>query len=238
MGEHVDYNDYVQLIKEAILHSQYRAAAGSNAVQLGLYYGVGRYVSPRVQSGALGEGSLKAVSAQLRKELPGLRGFSERNLYYMKTFYEEWLPFLGAGSNSAVAIAELPSDEILQLQLQKVEGFPAKAFLTIGPLRTTPTPGGRAWRGRARGRSWPRRSCRSPGRATSSRRRGRGPWTRCGRAGTSGSAPARPGPPTSRRRSPPSARRPGPPSARGSARTRLTVHSRTSGPSNGRDVWR
>ena len=132
MGEYIDYNNDVKVIKEAILHSQYRAAAGSNAVQLGLYYGVGRYVSSRVQSGAWGEGSLKAVSAQLRKELPGLRGFSERNLYYMKTFYEEWSPFLGAGSNSAVAIAELPSDEILQLQLQKAEGFPAEAFLTIG----------------------------------------------------------------------------------------------------------
>lgn len=132
MGDYIDYNDDVQLIKEAILHSQYRAAAGSNAVQLGLYYGVGRYVSSRVRSGAWGEGSLKAVSAQLRKELPGLRGFSERNLYYMKTFYEEWSPFLGAGSNSAVAIAELPSDEILQLQLQKADGFPVEAFLTTG----------------------------------------------------------------------------------------------------------
>ena len=79
--------------------------------------------------GALAPG---AVSAQLRKELPGLRGFSERNLYYMKTFYEEWSPFLGPGSNFAVAIAELPSDEILQLQLQKAEGFPVEEFLSIG----------------------------------------------------------------------------------------------------------
>jgi len=50
----------------------------------------------------------------------------------MKTFYEEWSPFLGPGSNFAVAIAELPSDEILQLQLQKAEGFPVEEFLSIG----------------------------------------------------------------------------------------------------------
>lgn len=132
MGDYIDYNADVQVIKGAILRSQYRAAVGSNAVQLGLYYGVGRYVSARVESGAWGEGSLKAVSAQLRRELPGLRGFSERNLYYMKTFYEEWSPFLESGANPAVAIAELASDEILQSQLQKAEAFPAEEFLSIG----------------------------------------------------------------------------------------------------------
>lgn len=68
MSDFIDYNEDVRVIKGAILHSQYRAAAGSNAVQLGLYYGVGRYVSARVASGAWGEGSLKAVSSQLRRE--------------------------------------------------------------------------------------------------------------------------------------------------------------------------
>ena len=41
-------------------------------------------------------------------------------MYYMKAFYEEWSPAFGGG-NSAVAIAELPSEEILQSQLQKLE---------------------------------------------------------------------------------------------------------------------
>ncbi len=132
MGDYIEYNDDVQAIKQAILQSQYQAAKRANALQLGLYYSVGGFVSERVESGRWGEGALKAVSGQLQRELPGLRGFSERNLYYMKTFYEVWAPVIGGASDSALASAELPSDDFLHLQVQKVPGFPAKDFLGIG----------------------------------------------------------------------------------------------------------
>ena len=132
MGDYIEYNDDVQAIKQTILQSQYQAAKRANALQLGLYYSVGGFVSERVESGRWGEGALKAVSGQLQRELPGLRGFSERNLYYMKTFYEVWAPVIGGASDSALASAELPSDDFLHLQVQKVPDFPAKDFLGIG----------------------------------------------------------------------------------------------------------
>ena len=132
MGDYIEYNDDVQAIKQAILQSQYQAAKRANALQLGLYYSVSGFVSERVESGRWGEGALKAVSGQLQRELPGLRGFSERNLYYMKTFYEVWAPVIGGASDSALASAELPSDDFLHLQVQKVPDFPAKDFLGIG----------------------------------------------------------------------------------------------------------
>ena len=132
MGDYIEYNDDVQAIKQAILQSQYQAARRANALQLGLYYSVGGFVSERVESGRWGEGALKAVSGQLQRELPGLRGFSERNLYYMKTLYEVWAPVIGGASDSALASAELPSDDFLHLQVQKVPDFPAKDFLGIG----------------------------------------------------------------------------------------------------------
>lgn len=132
MGDYIEYNDDVQAIKQAILQSQYQAVKRANALQLGLYYSVGGFVSERVESGRWGEGALKAVSGQLRRELPGLRGFSERNLYYMKTFYEVWASVIGEASDSALASAELPSDDFLHLQVQKVPDFPAKDFLGIG----------------------------------------------------------------------------------------------------------
>lgn len=132
MGDYIEYNDDVQAIKQTILQSQYQATKRANALQLGLYYSVSGFVSERVESGRWGEGALKAVSGQLQRELPGLRGFSERNLYYMKTFYEVWAPVIGGASDSALASAELPSDDFLHLQVQKVPDFPAKDFLGIG----------------------------------------------------------------------------------------------------------
>ena len=85
-----NYTTATEQIKEAILSSQYKAAKQVNAVQLSLYYGVGRYVSQNTRKGVWGTGAIKAISEQLHKELLGLRGFSERNIKNMRAFYEEW----------------------------------------------------------------------------------------------------------------------------------------------------
>ena len=85
-----NYMTATEQIKEAILSSQYKAAKQVNAVQLSLYYGVGRYVSQNTRKGVWGTGAIPAISEQLHKELPGLRGFSERNIKNMRAFYEEW----------------------------------------------------------------------------------------------------------------------------------------------------
>lgn len=48
-------------------------------------------MSPKIRAkGVWGTGAIKAISEQLHKELPGLRGFSERNIKNMRAFYEEW----------------------------------------------------------------------------------------------------------------------------------------------------
>ena len=80
----------VQVIKGAILQSQQRALGTVNQEQLALYYGVGRYISANTRTKNWGKGFVEGISEQLRKELPGLRGFSARNLRNMRTFYEEW----------------------------------------------------------------------------------------------------------------------------------------------------
>lgn len=80
----------VNLIKTAILQSQARAAAAVNQEQLALYYGIGKYVSQNSREQAWGTGAIKAISDQLRVELPGLRGFSETSIKKMRLFYEKW----------------------------------------------------------------------------------------------------------------------------------------------------
>lgn len=142
MGEYVDYNDAVQTIKDAILRSQYETGRAVNANQLSLYYGIGNYVSVNTRGGQWGKGALVSISNQLQKELPGLRGFSERNLKYMRTFYEEWQDYLRVEANcrnSALASAELEANsmhsgaiEILHLQVQNSQDFPVDDFLSIG----------------------------------------------------------------------------------------------------------
>ena len=80
----------VDTIKTAILQSQLRAVKAVNQEQLALYYGIGRYVSVNTRKKNWGQGILAQISERLTLELPGLRGFSERNLKNMRTFYEAW----------------------------------------------------------------------------------------------------------------------------------------------------
>ena len=93
------YDDAVKVIKTAILQSQYEAAKSVNEKQLMLYYGIGKYISLNSREGFWGKGAIDAISERLQKELPGLRGFSARNLRYMRMFYEEW-EFLDSKSKS------------------------------------------------------------------------------------------------------------------------------------------
>ena len=96
----------VEAIQSAILQSQYHAAKETNRIQLILYYGIGRYLSSKKGKKTWGTSVLETISSQLRKELPGLRGFSATSLKKMRLFYENW-NFL-EDSNSSVMTDELP----------------------------------------------------------------------------------------------------------------------------------
>ena len=145
----------VHAIKGAILQSQQRALRAVNQEQLALYYGIGRYVSANTRKKNWGKGAIETISEQLRKELPGLKGFSARNIKNMRTFYEEWnflekdnlavqtAEFTEINRNSSVRTDELTNisavrtaeltdeSEIRSLERINLLDFPAVAFLSI-----------------------------------------------------------------------------------------------------------
>ena len=95
----------VQTIKNAILQSQSRAVQMISGAQLSLYFGVGLYVSANSRNDRWGTGAIKTISEQLRRELPGLRGFSEESIKKMRTFAEYWHHYLNR-SPSATDLEE------------------------------------------------------------------------------------------------------------------------------------
>lgn len=132
------YNEAVRVIKDAILQSQYQAARLVNKEQLALYYGIGCYISRNSRNGFWGTGAISSISRRLQQELPGLRGFSERNLKNMRIFYEEWQAL---DSTSAIVTADVElagekgnedSAQIRQLQLPNFKDFPVEEFFKIG----------------------------------------------------------------------------------------------------------
>jgi len=113
----------VEAIKTAILQSQYQAAKETTCVQLILYYGIGRYLSSKKGKKTWGTSVLETISSQLRKDLPGLRGFSASNLKNMRQFYDNWafledsnstdasVELLAVSSNSTVITDELKDNQ-------------------------------------------------------------------------------------------------------------------------------
>lgn len=137
----------VQIIKEAIQQSQLRALGAINQEQLALYFGIGRFVSANTRNKNWGKGFIDAVSKQLRKELPGLRGFSAPSMRKMRTFYEEWRMLSGSSeaviveSNSFVPTNKLtegnqnsfvPTNKLAPVEFKINADFPIAAFMSIG----------------------------------------------------------------------------------------------------------
>ena len=140
MSEVTNYDSAVETIKTAILQSQYDAARSVNEKQLMLYYGIGKYISANSREGHWGTGAIDTISERLQKEMPGLRGFSARNLKNMRLFYEEWEHAILPESNSndklksPVITGDLENAITVNRQLQLpiyTEGF-QKAFFSIG----------------------------------------------------------------------------------------------------------
>ena len=103
-----------------------------------LYYGIGKYISLNSRKGFWGKGAIDAISERLDKELPGLKGFSARNLRNMRMFYEEWVSLdhsCHEELNLADASAKSGSSNALQIWqtlLPDSQVVPTEDFLHIG----------------------------------------------------------------------------------------------------------
>lgn len=146
------YNQAAEAIKTAILQSQYEAAKGVNRVQLALYYGIGKFISVKTRKGVWGTSALQTISDKLRKDLPGLRGFSANSLKNMRKFYENWMMLDAANTaadpnstivnvdseeetNSTIAIVELEGGEnvveVGTMHIQELNDFPVEDFFRV-----------------------------------------------------------------------------------------------------------
>ena len=125
-GSNDIYKNAVRTIKKAILKSQYQAAKHVNREMLSLYYGIGHYISENSREGFWGTGAIKSISEQLRKELPGLRGFSATSLKKMREFYEEW--------NHVISKSTARTDKLIEEKEKTLSSID-----TVELIKTIPT---------------------------------------------------------------------------------------------------
>ena len=80
------FDPVVQLIKEA----QQNAALAVNTQLIGLYWQVGAYISQKLERAEWGDSVVEQLANHIAITQPGLRGFTRRNLFRMRQFYETY----------------------------------------------------------------------------------------------------------------------------------------------------
>ncbi len=89
-GELVDYASLLEEMKEHIRRAQTWAVLAANRKMLALYWEVGGTIRRRQVVEGWGAGVLRRLAADLKSDLPGVEGFSERNLKRMTQFHRAY----------------------------------------------------------------------------------------------------------------------------------------------------
>ncbi len=84
--EEAGFAEVVGLITDA----QQRAFQAVNTTLIDLYWQVGEYISRKIEAAEWGDGIVPQLAQYIARTQPGLRGFTPRNLFRMRQFYESY----------------------------------------------------------------------------------------------------------------------------------------------------
>jgi predicted nuclease of restriction endonuclease-like (RecB) superfamily len=80
------FYDIIQLIKQ----SRENAIKVVNTTLIDLYWNIGQYLSGKISSAEWGDGVVVELARYIQQNHPELKGFSDKNLWRMKQFYEAY----------------------------------------------------------------------------------------------------------------------------------------------------
>lgn len=82
------FDEIVRLIDAA----RQRAFQAVNVALIELYWQIGEHISRKIAAAEWGDGVVDQLAAHIARTHPGLRGFTRRNLFRMRQFYEAYQP--------------------------------------------------------------------------------------------------------------------------------------------------
>lgn len=117
------YIDFLVTIKNRILNSQFDALKKVNKELITLYLDIGQMIVLRQKENNWGKAIVETLSNDLQNEFPGIKGFSARNLWLMRTFYLEYKN----NSKLQPLVAEIAWSHNIVL-IQKVKNLDVREF--------------------------------------------------------------------------------------------------------------
>ncbi|TNE78463.1 MAG: DUF1016 family protein [Bacteroidetes bacterium] len=83
------FSEIIILIKS----SQAKALQAVNAELINLYWNIGEYVSLKIEQSEWGDGVVTEMANYIQAKEPDIKGFSDKNIWRMKQFYETYKAF-------------------------------------------------------------------------------------------------------------------------------------------------
>src|ERR1700748_1001297 len=82
-----EYKKWIVELKDRIQTTQIKAAIAVNRELLNLYWELGKEICEKQEKANWGEGLIDQLAKDLSAAFPGVKGFSKRNLFYIKRWY-------------------------------------------------------------------------------------------------------------------------------------------------------
>ena len=83
-------NDQFAEIVAMIQHTRNEVVRLANASLIDLYWKIGKYISNKIAASEWGDGIVKQLAEYIERTSPEAKGFSDKNLWRMKQFYETY----------------------------------------------------------------------------------------------------------------------------------------------------
>lgn len=83
------FTDIIQLIKQ----SRANAIKAVNAELINLYWNIGEYISKKIEQSEWGDSVVTELANFIQTQEPEIKGFSDKNIWRMKQFYETYKDF-------------------------------------------------------------------------------------------------------------------------------------------------
>lgn len=113
-----EYSDWIKQLKEKLRLVQLKAAVKVNSELLNFYWEMGADIVVKQKNSRWGDKFLAQLSKDLMKEFPDIKGFSSRNLKYIR----QWYVFY----NKDATIGQQPAAQLVKqntTQTQKSRGI-------------------------------------------------------------------------------------------------------------------
>ncbi|MBI1883188.1 MAG: DUF1016 domain-containing protein [Chlamydiae bacterium] len=129
-----EYKSWLADVKERVRSAQIKAAVSVNTELLRLYWELGADIVVRQKSAKWGDSLLLRLSKDLMAEFPDMKGFSERNLKYIRQWYMFYCKNGKFGQQVVAQITQIPWGQNIAI-ISKCKDISEAMFYVQGTIK-------------------------------------------------------------------------------------------------------